>query len=162
MATLDLTERATNHLEQEQNQFGVLGPSDPNGTCESCERCSAQASRRNWTKGLCKYCSAILLSQAMFQFSAAQEFGHTDVLFEYGAEKIEIDARTFTSFFPTRGIAKRFQTLPGFASETDADQGILPNDEIIYNVMSELKFWSGGALRPEQINNIQTCTSNFM
>ena len=160
MATLDLTERATNHLEQEQNQFGVLGPSDPNGTCESCERCSVQASRRNWTKGLCKYCSAILLSQAMFQFSAAQEFGHTDVLFEYGAEKIEIDARTFTSFFPTRGIAKRFQTLPGFASETDADQGILPNDEIVYNVMSELKFWSGGALRPEQINNIQIRTRN--
>ena len=144
MAALNLTERANNHWEQEENQFSVLGPSDPDGACESCERCSDQANRRNWTKVLCRYCLGILLSQAMSQFSAAQEFGHTDVLFEYGPEKIEIDARTFTSFFPTRGIAKRFQTLPGFASETDADQGIMPNDEIVYNVMSELIFWSDG------------------
>ena len=105
-------------------------------------------------------CAAIALSWVTSQTSYSQEFGHTDVLFEYGEEKIEVNARTFTSFFPTRGIARQFQTLPGFASESSGGGGILPNDELVYNVLSGLEFWVDNAARPSLIEDIQIRVRN--
>ncbi|MCP4192193.1 MAG: hypothetical protein GY768_16395 [Planctomycetaceae bacterium] len=129
-------------------------------TVDTCSKCCRPASRSQSGWSFCVYCAAVTLSLAPFQHCSAQNFGHTDVLFEYGSDKIEINARTFTSYFPTRGISKRFQTLPGFASESDVDQGIMPNDEIVYNVLSDLQFWVDGVLQPEQLDAIQIRVRN--
>ena len=130
-------------------------------TKQKVERCSSCASSSTEHKGiLCVCCAAIALTLANSQESNSQEFGHTDVLFEYGPEKIEINAKTFTSFFPTQGIARQFQTLPRFASETDAGFGILPNDELTYNVLSGLEFWVDGKSRPSLVGDTQIRVRN--
>ena len=97
---------------------------------------------------------------APYRQASAQNFGHTDVHFDYGPDKIEINDRTFTSFFPTVGISRQFQTLPGFASETDAGLGVLPNDEFVYNVLSDLQYWSDGSLQPALARDIQIRVRN--
>lgn len=126
----------------------------------ACETSFLSAHTRHAGVSMAAWCAVVTLLLIPLSYCSAQEFGHTDVLFEYGEEKIEINARTFTSFFPTQGIARQFQSLPGFASETDAGQGILPHDEIVYNVMSDLQFWMDGALRPELINSTQIRVRN--
>ena len=128
--------------------------------CDPCASYSGFGGRIEWGSLVFACVGIVGLALMPSHRCSAQDFGHTDVLFEYGPEKIEINAGTFTSFFPTRGISRRFQTLPGFASETDVGQGILANDEIVYNVLSDLQFWADGALRPELISNTQIRVRN--
>lgn len=127
---------------------------------EPCTSCTCTASRNRTDGFFCLCCAAIALTLTATQTSRSQEFGHTDVLFDYGEDKIEVNARTFTSFFPTQGIARQFQTLPGFASEAAAGLGISPNDELTYNVLSGLEFWVDNATRPSLINDIQIRVRN--
>ena len=48
------------------------------------------------------------------------------------------------SEFPTDGIDLQFTSEPGFASELEENAGIGANDQIVYNVQSDLLFWNDG------------------
>ncbi|MDG2383940.1 MAG: hypothetical protein P8N76_19865 [Pirellulaceae bacterium] len=160
MKTLNPTVQGAYQTHRVKSRFALDDSLSSCEAFETCSKCCRPASRCQFGDSFCACCAAVALSLIPFQHCSAQNFGHTDVLFEYDSGKIEVNARTFTSYFPTRGISKQFQTLPGFASESDVDQGIMPNDEIVYNVLSDLQFWVDGALQPEQLNAIQIRVRN--
>jgi hypothetical protein len=76
---------------------------------------------------------------------ARGQIGHTDVDLWYEGGKIRVENAVNASFFPTKGISRQFQTLPGFASETEAGQGLGPDDQVVYDVLDNLLFWEGNA-----------------
>ena len=93
--------------------------------------------------------SLFFLSFGLFLQPAVHVQGHTDVLFSYVDGKIDVqpppgsDVLVFESEFLTSGIDQQIATLPGFASELDVGLGIGGGDEIIYNVLDDLLFWTG-------------------
>jgi hypothetical protein len=80
-------------------------------------------------------------------WSFAGEPEHSDVVFQYIGERIELSSSIFETFFPTSGIDQQFQSDPGFSSETDVGLGIHPGDQIVYHVLDNLLFWNGMAFQ---------------
>ena len=55
-------------------------------------------------------------------------------------------ARCLKGEFPTEGTDLQFTSEPGFGSEVDEELGIIPDNEVVYNVLSELLVWDGGSI----------------
>jgi hypothetical protein len=79
---------------------------------------------------------------------AQHDHGHSDVEFAYEGGKIAVEfgdeGSVFEGEFPTEGIDLQFTTEPGFASELEEGGGIGADDQIVYNVQSDLLFWNDG------------------
>lgn len=89
--------------------------------------------------GLLAWC----LCSALPSRSAFAQFDHSDAVLRYEGGKVVMDAAVYSAVFPTTGISKQFTTNPGFASETDVNAGIGPNEQVVYNVLDGLYLWDG-------------------
>ena len=74
--------------------------------------------------------------------------GHSDIEFTYDGGRIAVEfgdeGPVFEGEFPTDGIDLQFTSEPGFASELEEGGGIGADDQIVYNVQSDLLFWNDG------------------
>ena len=76
------------------------------------------------------------------------EHGHSDVEFVYENGMIDIEfgdeGAVFEGEFPTEGVDLQFTSEPGFASEIEEGGGINADNQIAYNVLSDLMYWNDG------------------
>ena len=74
--------------------------------------------------------------------------GHSDVEFGFAEGRIDVEfgdeGAVFEGEFPVEGTDLQFTGEPGFASEIEEGMGIGPEDQLVYNVLSDLLYWNEG------------------
>ena len=96
-----------------------------------------------WVRSICM--CAVVIAMSGIAYSGE---GHSDVEFAYEDGKIAVEfgdeGPVFEGDFPTEGIDLQYTSEPGFASELEEGMGIGAEDQIIYNVVSDLMYWNEG------------------
>lgn len=76
------------------------------------------------------------------------EHGHSDVEFAYENGRIAIEfgdeGAVFEGEFPIEGADLQFTSEPGFGSEVEEGLGIVADNQVVYNVLSDLMYWNDG------------------
>lgn len=92
----------------------------------------------------------LLCSLPLFSMTAnAQE--HRDISFVFVDGKVTPSEFLSTATFPVAGISKQFTSNPGFASERDQGGGGLAGEQLVYNVLDDLLYWSDGQFRQPNV-----------
>lgn len=93
-------------------------------------------------RALCLYGTGVLIPIATVH---AQE--HRDIHFVFQDGKIVPNGVLHTANFPRSGISKQFTSNPGFASERDQGGGGIAGEQLVYNVLDRMLYWSEGQFR---------------
>ena len=91
--------------------------------------------------------ACLVVAMVMGTRPARGQFEHSDILFRYEKSRVVTDKDSYTATFPRTGISRQYSSNPGISSERDLGGGVPAGDQIAYDVMGGLRYWSNGAIR---------------